>query len=282
MQKKKKYDLNKLNLSLTNDALFKLFFMNPDNLCVFLTLVLGYEVYSEDISYLPNEIIVSPRGKKVRLDLKISILNSLNIDIEMQNTKENNFFERAFHYLASIVMRRNKEGEDYNNKEEFICIWLINTDEPVFDNNSYYEIYSMCGEVSNERKNRYKIYFIDLKKLHLCDNIVLKEYLSMIESKENIIENLDSSNELIKKEAKKMNDYLNSNESFTLALETLKSELDYKSAIKNAKEEGIEQGIEKNKKEVILNLYHMGLNLESIAKAVNLSIDEVKRILESK
>ena len=75
-----------------------------------------------------------------------------------------------------------------------------------------------------------------------------------------------------------MDEYLRSKEAFTIALNTLKSELDYTTAIKSAKEEGIIQ----NKKEVIFNLYQMGLSLDIIAKAVNLSIDEVKEILEGK
>ena len=118
----------------------------------------------------------------------------------------------------------------------------------------------------------------------------------MIESKENIQKNLDSSNDLIKKEAIKMDDYLRSKEALTIALNTLKSELDYTTAIKTAKEEGIEQGLEQGieqglergieqgitqkQEEVIFNLYQMGLSFDMIAKAVNLSIDEVKKIIE--
>ena len=75
-----------------------------------------------------------------------------------------------------------------------------------------------------------------------------------------------------------MDDYLRSKEAFTIALNTLKSELDYTTAIKSAKEEGINQ----KQEEVIFNLYQMGLSLDIIAKAVNLSIDEVKNILKSK
>ena len=85
-----------------------------------------------------------------------------------------------------------------------------------------------------------------------------------------------------------MKDYLESNESFRIALETLKSELDYNSAIKSAKEEGLEQGLEQGierginqkQEEVIFNLYQMGLSFDMIAKAVDLSIDEVKNILD--
>ena len=76
-----------------------------------------------------------------------------------------------------------------------------------------------------------------------------------------------------------MNDYLKSNKAFQLAMETLKSESRYNVGMIEAKEEGIEEGIQKNQKEVALNLYQMGMEIELIAKAVNLSVDEVKKIL---
>ena len=99
----------------------------------------------------------------------------------------------------------------------------------------------------------------------------------MIESNDNIIKNLDSSNDLIKMEAKKMNDYLKSNEAFQIAIERLKSESFHNVSIIEAKEEGIEEG----KKEVILNMHKKGMEIELIAKAVNLSIDDVNKILNN-
>ena len=104
-----------------------------------------------------------------------------------------------------------------------------------------------------------------------------------------------------------MNDYLKSNEAFQIALETLKSESTYNVSILEAKEEGIEEGLQKgieqglqkgleqgreegleeglqkgkldNQKEIIFNMHKMGIEIELIAKAVNLSIDDVNKIL---
>ena len=87
-----------------------------------------------------------------------------------------------------------------------------------------------------------------------------------------------------------MDDYLRSKEAFTIALNTLKSELDYTTAIKSAKEEGIEQGLEQGiergitqkQEEVIFKLFKKGKSFEEIANLLDLSIDEVKNILKSK
>ena len=45
-----------LNLSLTNDALFKDYYSNPDNLSVLLSLILGIKILPDEIIYENNEI----------------------------------------------------------------------------------------------------------------------------------------------------------------------------------------------------------------------------------
>ena len=45
---------------------------------------------------------------------------------------------------------------------------------------------------------------------------------------------------------------------------------------------GVKEGIEQNKIEMIKNFYRIGTSIEDIAKASNLSIDEVKKIIDSK
>ena len=76
-----------------------------------------------------------------------------------------------------------------------------------------------------------------------------------------------------------MNNYTELSKTIDLALEELRQRLDYNTSRNEAKEEGIEEGIQKKEKEVVLNLNKMGMEIELIAKAVNLSVDEVKKIL---
>ena len=45
---------------------------------------------------------------------------------------------------------------------------------------------------------------------------------------------------------------------------------------------GIKEGVEQNKVEMIKNFYKIGTPIEDIAKASNLSVDEVKKILDLK
>ena len=49
--------------------------------------------------------------------------------------------------------------------------------------------------------------------------------------------------------------------------------------IELGKQEGIELGKQENKIEMIINLYHNRVSVETIAKYSNLSMDEVKKII---
>ena len=59
----------------------------------------------------------------------------------------------------------------------------------------------------------------------------------------------------------------------------------YEAAIEDSKEmareEGIQEGIEQKQREMVLNLNHNGVSLDIIAKSSNLTIDEVKAIIDS-
>ena len=80
-----------------------------------------------------------------------------------------------------------------------------------------------------------------------------------------------------------MKDYSSSNEAFQIALATLKSESRYNVGLIEAKEEGFEEGYQKGIEEwnnkVILNMNKMGIKIEFIAEVFNISVDEVKKIL---
>ena len=49
-----------------------------------------------------------------------------------------------------------------------------------------------------------------------------------------------------------------------------------------AYDEGVDAGIEQTKIDMIKNFYNIGTPIEDIAKASNLSVDEVKKIIDTK
>ena len=265
-----------LNLSLTNDALFKDYYSNAKNLSILLSLILKEDIKPDDIKYQPNEIIISPEGKKPIFDLNVSILNEVDIDIEMQNNKEKYFKERIYYYFASMIISSLRQGKRHKKSKNYVNIFIVNSTTSFFED-YFYDEYKLTSEKTNKEliEGKSKTIIIDLKKLEYCDNIELKEYLSMIASNNNILLNLKSSNDLIKKEAFKMNDYLKSNKAFQLAMETLKSESRYNVGMIEAKEEGIEQ----EEKEIILNMHKKGISKEDIADMTGINIEKINKTL---
>ena len=49
----------------------------------------------------------------------------------------------------------------------------------------------------------------------------------------------------------------------------------------DAKKEGFEQGIQKNQREVVINMYKDNLQIETISKYTNLSLEEIKNIINN-
>ena len=47
-----------------------------------------------------------------------------------------------------------------------------------------------------------------------------------------------------------------------------------------SKQEGIEQGIEQNRKEMVMNMKEKGISMELISDISNLSIEEIEKLLE--
>ena len=47
-----------------------------------------------------------------------------------------------------------------------------------------------------------------------------------------------------------------------------------------AREEGIEEGIEENRKEIVLNMYKKNIDIKTISEIVNLSKEEVEKIIK--
>lgn len=53
---------------------------------------------------------------------------------------------------------------------------------------------------------------------------------------------------------------------------------DYYSYMTASKQEGIQEGIQENKIQNAINFLKLGIDIETVAKGVNLSIEEIKKI----
>ena len=82
-------------------------------------------------------------------------------------------------------------------------------------------------------------------------------------------------------ENKKINRSIINDEKKKARIEGLKEgrEEGLQQGIKQGIEQGIEQGIIQTQKNMVLNMYNEGLNLDAISKYSNLSLREIKKII---
>ena len=60
-----------------------------------------------------------------------------------------------------------------------------------------------------------------------------------------------------------------------------RARIDYNSGITYARRQGMEQGQEKEKMEIALNMYKAGLSLDMISRITSLSINQIQEIIET-
>ena len=111
----------------------------------------------------------------------------------------------------------------------------------------------------------------------------LREFLECFDNLD--VNNLPKPQGILAMEASKMLKKMNSDEA--LRNEAFSRELFFKdqyNKLKSAKQEGMEaglaKGMEESKKEIVKNLHSLGQTNEFIAKATNLTLEEVEKILK--
>ncbi len=97
----------------------------------------------------------------------------------------------------------------------------------------------------------------------------------MLQSSNNIKEYKNSSYQIIKEAALSMGDYLDRNNTLSMALRELLSELDYNTDMHEAEA----KGETKKTRELVLFNYKKGKSVEEIAEFLNIDVEVVNGIL---
>ena len=101
----------------------------------------------------------------------------------------------------------------------------------------------------------------------------------MLQSSNNIKEYKNSSYQIIKEAALSMGDYLDRNNTLSIALRELLSELDYNTDMHEAEARGETRGKTENTRELVMKISKKGKSAEEIADLFDLDINYVQKIL---
>ena len=114
-----------------NDVVFKrLFGMkgNEEILKDFLESILGMKIESLELDVSKEFEADFYDGKKSIVDVRATLSNGIEINVEMQNNSNNYSEQRCLYYWSRIYSNGIKKAKKYTDLKKTICIWFLNED----------------------------------------------------------------------------------------------------------------------------------------------------------
>ena len=271
------------DLTFTDDFMFGRIMQNPEICKGLLERLL--EIKIEKVEYPTLQKSISPhyKSKGVRLDVYVQDSNRV-FDIEIQNFLDENLPKRTRYYQSMMDIDLLLKGNNYTQlKESFVifvckedffgenmpCYFFTNTcrDKPDLQlGDKSYKVIFNASAFENEK---------NLEKKSILEYIIDKKSTSEFTTKLDTFVEQTKLNEIFK------GDYMAWGLAEFDAEQRGKKE-GYSAGVSDGIQQGISQGIQqgeyKAKIETAKNLLAMGLSIENICKATDLSIEEVNLI----
>ena len=269
---------------------FKRIFGDKELLMDFLNSLLEGERVITDLQYLNTEQLAERSdGRKTVYDLYCKTDTGEYIIVEMQNSQQAFFKDRALYYMAQSVVQQSKKGRgwqfeltavygiyfvnfpiDKNEITEHYCkdIAMIDKRTGKVFNNKFRQIYIelprfMKSEADCNSFLEYWIYNLvnmnNLKEISFKDRKAIFDKLERLASQANLTE---EERARLEEDWKNYNDYFNT--------------IDF--AKKEGKEEGLAEGEKKKNLENAKKMKEMGLSLDIITQVTGLPLEEIEKL----
>ena len=254
------------------DVIFKkLFTENSDLLHSFVASMLDIPPESiKEITIsnpeLPPETVAS---KFSRLDLSLNVNDKL-VNVEIQVKIDNDYRDRTLFYWTKLYTSELKIGEDYGNLKQTITINIINFN--MFEGSDYHtEVAAMIKGKNEIFSDKFSMHFFELKKISKHPKTSREQWLQFInaDSEEDFEMVEATSMPIIQKAVKVIYDMSEDTKTCELARLREKALHDEASALKQAKNEGIEVGRAEERNIIIEKMRAMGMSEEKIKAIVS-------------
>ena len=250
-----------------------------------LTEILGYPV--ENISLEANQNLVRemPTEKLGILDLRANIGKNKTVNIEVQLINQQNMQARLLYYWSRIYGAQLKEGEDYNMLKKTIAILIVNYEMPELqelkDSHTKWELLEKRRPNVIVFKN-IEIHILEIPKLIKYSQETeerLGNWIEFLIKPESERVKMGAKKDKNLKEAVEKLEVISGDEKMRRIAELrLKYILDKNTNIRTAREQGIKQGKQLEKLEIIKNLIKVKIPIEQISEATGLSKEEIEKI----
>ena len=146
----------------SNDTVFKNLFKNKEILCYYLKYFTEFDIKPEEVKEGNGETKFSIDSKGIRMDLKFDIVNSLSLDLEMQNEVEDDeaFKRRLIHYLSLMYSSAFDAGSKYEEKKIAALVVFVNTENTIFEPLMHFKL----RDDSSTTWDDIQIYIINIPK----------------------------------------------------------------------------------------------------------------------
>ena len=299
---------NREFFNCSNDLAFKIVFSNKKVLSLFLTSFWNKPINEDDITILNNESIgEDAEDKVVYFDVNSEVIDDntrVILNLEMQQFKPANYniFERLFYYFCRNKTKSLNRGENYNDSNNTRirteCIMFTSFD--VMGLGEW--IYETAYQFKTKALTNDRIYYISLENYKKCPIIEIREALECFKINDALknlktslgkragdilmeINDDDEMRDILYK--RKLEAYFNNIEINGLKNKIKEAEEKVMKVEKEANEKVLKANektkkLEEANKAIILNLSADGFSASKIASICNMSLDEIKNILESK
>ena len=272
------------------DFVFKKIFgseEHPEILISFLNAVLKPKkpIVSVEIknSDLEKEYI---EDKFSRLDVKALTSNKEIINIEIQLKNEYNMIQRSLYYWSKLYEEQLSEGDRYDKLSRTVCINIL--DFKYLKNDRFHNGYRLKEiETNEELTDLQEIHFIEIPKLKRFESTeeivdLLEGWVEFLRDPESeVIRKLEMSNKEIreaKDELYRLSRNSKERELYYLREKSLRDEI---SALANAKEKGLKEGLKQWLFEGKLESARSFLDIlddDTIATKLNIDVDIIKKL----
>ncbi|QIW21927.1 Rpn family recombination-promoting nuclease/putative transposase [Bacillus thuringiensis] len=227
------------------------------------------------------------------LDLLATLDNGTQVNIEIQLRNTHDMVKRSLYYWSKLYTSQMQEGMPYRSLRKTITINLL--DFILF---SQEDAFHTTGQLWNTKMQRLlsddiEIHFVEIPKLvkqwreekvNPWENTFVRWMLLLSAHEDEhltqTLEEIAMNQDPILQKAMNKWENMSHDSSFRTAYEAReKLLLDEQAKLAHAREEGLEEGMEKGKIQLIRGMHKNGMPLEDIAKFTGLSTEEIRKLL---
>ena len=274
--------MEKIKVNMLNDVFFKSLLCDDRHKELtlnFLNSILnrtGNEAFY-DIEFLDKEIDpIIEAGKVSILDIRAKMNDDTYVNVEVQIAKPVDMKKRAMFYWSKLYSYQIGKGEDYSLLKDVISINLLNF--ILFKEHK--RCHSSCHITDDFDKNTvikdFEMHFIELPKFKISDIKRLKKsekWFALFSNRctDEELEEIAMSEPSIKK-ALEYQDYFMHDEKLRYKYELQEKAIrDYNSSMRASKQEGIQEGIQSERKTIAINLLKANMSIDFISQNTGLS-----------